>query len=160
MPVVFVRIDDRLVHGQVVQGWIPFLKADEVAVITPLAQDETAQALMRMSLPESISLKIMDIDSAVQYLNKADTNPKRILVLLANPQSARELMEKGAKISAINVGGLHYSEGKVLVGKEMFLNEADKASLKKISQLGAKLEGRDVPTGKPADIIKILSGAK
>jgi len=157
MAVTFVRIDDRLVHGQVVEGWIPFLGIDDVIVVSDTAsQDEMRKTLMRLSLPEEISLSVLSVADAVPALAAAAAAKTKTLVLAASPLEVELMLEKGVKLETVNVGGMHYSVGKMQIGRAVFLSEEDINSLKKISAAGVKLEGRGVPTDKASDVIAMM----
>lgn len=157
MAVTFIRIDDRLVHGQVVEGWIPFLGIDDVLVVSDAAaQDDMRKTLMRLSLPEEISLSVLSVAAAAPVMAAAAAARTKTLVLAASPLEVEQLLEKGVKMESVNVGGMHYSVGKMQIGRAVFLSEADIASLKKISAAGVKLEGRGVPTDKASDVIAMM----
>jgi len=154
---VFTRIDDRLVHGQVVQGWVPFLESDEIVVVSDeAASDETRKLLMRISLQEEIGLKVLGVKEAAEYLKKAVSSSSKTLALLPGPRVALELAERGVMFDIINVGGMHHALGKAQIGRALFLSEEDKAALKAIAARGIKLEGRAVPSDPQEDIIKAL----
>jgi mannose/fructose/N-acetylgalactosamine-specific phosphotransferase system component IIB len=69
MPITLYRIDDRLVHGQVVEAWVPHLKAGEIAVISDdLSRDLMRQAIMRFAAPEGVTLRILPLAEAPAYL--------------------------------------------------------------------------------------------
>ncbi|MFA5161594.1 MAG: PTS sugar transporter subunit IIB [Elusimicrobiales bacterium] len=153
---IFTRIDDRLVHGQVVQGWLPFLGSDEVVVVSDdAAADETRKILMRISLQEEIALKVLTVGEAAQYL-KAGAGGGETLVLTPGPAEVARLAELGVGFESVNVGGMHHAVGKAQIGRAIFLSEADKAALKAISARGIKLEGRAVPGDAPEDIARAL----
>ena len=68
-----VRIDDRLIHGQVVEGWLPVLKAQRIVVVCDqAASDETTRALMELSVPQAIRLDILTVAAAPSILKNAD----------------------------------------------------------------------------------------
>lgn len=156
---VFVRIDDRLIHGQVVESWIPHLKINEVVVVSEeAAGDDMCKNLMRLSLPEEVSLKVVTVRTCADYLGASVTGKagKRILVLVSGPGEVLDLMQNGVKISRVNVGGMHYSAGKMQVGRAIFLSEEDHKSLKDISARGVELEGRGVPSDKALNLAQLL----
>lgn len=155
MQIALVRIDDRLVHGQVVLGWIPHVKADVVVVASDVAaSDETLQALMQMALPEGVELSVLPVGAAAAALRSKDA--RRALVLAPGPQEALKLLEAGAPVSEINVGGLHYTAGRVQLGKAIFLSEDDKTALRRIADKGVKLEGRALPGDDRLDIMEMI----
>lgn len=159
MNIVLVRIDDRLVHGQVVLGWIPFAGAQLVLVVSEAAaQDETLVALMRMALPDGVDLRVVGVEEGLSLLcGSPARDQRRVLVLAPGPQEVLRLIEGGAAIREVNVGGLHYTAGRVQLGKAIFLSEDDKAALRGISGRGVRLEGRALPSDPAMDIVEMIS---
>ncbi len=157
MPITLFRIDDRLIHGQVVEAWVPYLKADEIVVISDeISADEVRGTIMRFSTPEDVELKIMGVAAAFAYLN-GHSSAGSILVLLPGLKEAADMISKGLKIPSLNIGGMHYSAGKnVSIGKAIFLSEEDCGYLKFISGAGVELEGRGVPTDKPINLMEAI----
>lgn len=157
MAIVLVRIDDRLIHGQVVESWIPYLKATEIVVASEEAvADETRKTLMRLSLPEDVGLKVLGVSAAIAYLSENKESSKRILVLVPGPGEMLALVSAGLGIEAVNIGGLHYSTGKMQIGRAIFLSEEDSRNLKEIAAKGVKLEGRGVPSDKEMNLAQLL----
>ena len=152
------RIDDRLIHGQVVEAWVPHLKAEEIVVVSDeIAADEVRRAIMRFSTPEGVELRILPVDEAFRYLNGAP-GPANILVLLPGLKGMADMISKGLPIKSLNIGGMHYSAGKNFsIGKAIFLSEEDRAYLKFISGAGVELEGRGVPTDNAIDLMEAIA---
>ncbi len=160
MKIVLVRIDDRLIHGQVVIGWIPHAKAEVVLVASDAAAaDETQALLMRMAVPESIELRVETVEGAARTLAESGADPRRVLVLAPGPAEVLRLLERGAVFTDVNVGGLHHTAGRVQLGKAIFLSEDDKDALRRIARRGVALEGRALPGDRPDDILELLGGA-
>jgi mannose/fructose/N-acetylgalactosamine-specific phosphotransferase system component IIB len=158
MAVELVRIDDRLVHGQVVEGWLPHLRAEHVVVWS--AGDEVARALMMMAMPPAVSLEVVSSAAAALAVFAAEpAKSKRTLVLVPGPAEALALLESGLSVKLVNVGGLHYNAGKVQLGKALFLDEADRRALAGIAGRGVRLEGRALP-GDPAEDVAAALGAR
>jgi len=159
MSIALLRVDDRLVHGQVVEGWIPFLKADLVAVVSDAAAADPVQiALMKMALPPAVGLLALPVAAAPAALADPKTAPRRVLVLVPGPAEALALLERGLPVDRVNVGGLHFTVGKVQLGRALFLDEKDKAALHAIAQRGVRLEGRPLPTDPEENLAAMLGG--
>lgn len=159
MPIVLLRIDDRLVHGQVVEGWLPQIEADLVAVVSDsVAGDEVQSALMKMALPASVGLLVLSVSAAAAALKTALAAGRRILILVPSPAEALALLKNGVVIERVNVGGLHYTVGKVQLGRALFLDEKDKDALKAIAARGVRLEGRALPADNEENLASILEG--
>ena len=158
MPLSLVRIDDRLIHGQVVEGWIPHLRAELVIVVSDAAAADPVQAaLMKLALPEEVALEILTIAAAAKHAVFSGSEKRRVLVLAPGPLELLGLLDRGAKFALVNVGGLHYTAGKVQLGKAIFLSDLDRDALKSISERGVKLEGRSLPNDSEEDLLAMLS---
>lgn len=158
MAVELLRIDDRLIHGQVVEGWLPHLKAEHVLVLAD-AKDEIAVALMRMAMPPAVTLDVVaGAAAAVAAASEEPARSKRTLVLVPGPKEALALLAAGLPVRSVNVGGLHYTAGKVQLGKALFLDDADRKALADIAGRGVRLEGRALPADPEEDVAGALGG--
>ena len=158
MSLELVRIDDRLIHGQVVEAWIPHLKADAVVVASAAAAaDATQQTLMQMALPENVDLHVAAPAEAAALLLSPRLADKRVLALVPSPREARELLEAGVPIAALNVGGLHYSAGRIQLGRVIYLSDDDRKDLRELAQRGVILEGRAVPSDRRLDLTSLIA---
>lgn len=159
MAITLLRVDDRLIHGQVVEGWLPQLGVDFVAVVSDAAAADPVQmALMKMALPPSVGLAVLTVAAAPAALSAPQAAARKILVLVPGPGEALALLEGGVAIDRINVGGLHFTVGKVQLGRALFLNDEDKAALRAIAARGVRLEGRPLPSDPEENLASILEG--
>lgn len=143
MPVIFARVDDRLIHGQVVQAWLPELNVDEVVIpCAKHAERALNEALLRLSLPYEYGLTILDSHAVVKY---ARNSKKRIFLLMSTLQEMADLIGDGLQIKSINIGGMHFKENAQKLAENVFLDEHDKHLLKIINGLGIRIETRSVP---------------
>lgn len=159
MGITLLRVDDRLIHGQVVEGWVPFLKVDLVLVVSDAAaQDEVQTALMKMALPASVGLLVQSVADAAATLASPQLKARKALVLVPGPAEALALVEKGVAVDRVNVGGLHYTVGKVQLGRALFLDEKDRLALRALAAKGVRLEGRALPADAEEDLTAALEG--
>jgi len=157
MALTLLRVDDRLIHGQVVEGWVPHLKVDLVVVVSDAAAaDEIQTALMKMALPSSIGLLVLPVAEAAAALNAPQMAARKALVLVPGPVEALALVEKGVAVDRVNVGGLHYTVGKVQLGRALFLDEKDRLALRALAAKGVRLDGRDLPGDDEEDLTAAL----
>lgn len=154
MPIIFARVDDRLIHGQVVQAWLPELKVDEVLI--PCAKRRGTplnETLLRLSLPYEYKLTVLDSHACMQYARKS---PQRIFLLTGTVQELADLIEDGLQIKSINIGGMHFKEHAQKLAENVFLDEQDKHFLKIIDGLGIRIETRAVPSAKSISVKEAL----
>ncbi|HAH06025.1 MAG TPA: hypothetical protein DCM05_05760 [Elusimicrobia bacterium] len=157
MPLALVRIDDRLIHGQVVEGWLPVLQCRRVIVVSAAAAaDEMQRQLMRLALPEEVALEVLPPEEAQAAVRAAASSPEAALVLAPGPAEVLALLEGGAEFRSVNVGGMHHEAGRMRIGRAIFLSEDDKQALRAIAARGVKLEGRAVPSERSEDVTPLL----
>jgi PTS system mannose-specific IIB component len=160
MAIALLRVDDRLVHGQVVEGWLPSLKADLIVVVSDSASADPIQsALMKMAMPPSVGLLVLGVVAAAGALSSPQLAARRALVLVPGPAEALALLKNGVIVDRINVGGLHFTIGKVQLGRALFLDEKDKDALREIAARGVRLEGRPLPSDPEEDLAPMLRSA-
>ncbi|OGR89289.1 MAG: hypothetical protein A2992_02660 [Elusimicrobia bacterium RIFCSPLOWO2_01_FULL_59_12] len=153
MPVVLVRIDDRLVHGQVVEGWLKAIRASWIVVASdPVAADETQKALYLLAVPQGIKLSCLSILDAAKAWGDESWKKERVLVLVASPQDVVALVNQGAQMKSVNVGGMHYKEGRVQVLKAVSVDDKDVAALRTLAQKDILLEARPLPLDEPIEL--------
>lgn len=160
MAIALLRVDDRLVHGQVVEGWLPSLQADLIVVVSAAAAADPVQsALMRMAMPASVGLLVLGVADAADALRSPQMSARRALVLVPGPEEALALLKSGVFVDRVNVGGLHFTIGKVQLGRALFLDEKDKEALRGIIARGVRLEGRPLPSDPEEDLAPMLRPA-
>lgn len=146
MKNIFVRIDDRLLHGQVVVSWIPYLKVNEVVIADDeYANDEFMKELIKCSEPEGVTVHVKTIDETAAHLN--NDNENKILVLLRSIEGIKELVKK-VKISNINIGGVGAAEGRKRYYNSIHLSDNELSILKDIANDNIHVEVRILPKDK------------
>lgn len=154
MPIVFARVDDRLIHGQVVQAWLPELNIDEVLISYPKGKKDTLnEGLLRLSLPYEYELSLLDAPAAVHH---AATSKRRIFLLLDSLEAFADLLKEGLQIKSVNIGGMHFKEKAQKLAEHVFLDTKDKQLLKLIYDLGISIETRAVPNGVSISVSEVL----
>jgi mannose/fructose/sorbose-specific phosphotransferase system IIB component len=157
MPIILVRIDDRLIHGQIVEGWLKTVKIDHIMVVSDyVAKDKMQQILLNMAAPGSIKVTSFSVEDAAHKLSGSAYKDSKILVLLSTPKDALALLQLGVKFDSINVGGMHFAQGKTQLLRNLSVNREDIESFKKISAMGVELEGRVLPTDDRINIMEVI----
>ena len=157
MPITLVRIDDRLIHGQVIESWVPLLGANAIIVVSDAAAtDATQRDLMALAIPEGIELSVLPVAEATVVLCGGSTK-KNVLILAPSPKEVLALLKGGVKFPQVNVGGLHYSAWRVQLGKVVYIDEEDRAAFRGILKYAVTLEGRGVPSDEKMDMTQLLA---
>ncbi|HZA49123.1 MAG TPA: PTS sugar transporter subunit IIB [Myxococcaceae bacterium] len=149
-----VRVDNRLIHGQVVEAWLPHLKVARVAV----ADDEAAQnplirAAMALAVQPSIEVVIQPLrDFNFERITRDDA---RTLVLVRDVKDAVQAKERGLKLTRLNLGNVHFATGRRQVSASVFLSPEELDQLKLLAQDGVTVDARGVPSEKPVSFAEM-----
>jgi PTS system N-acetylgalactosamine-specific IIB component len=145
MDIQLIRIDDRLIHGQVVVGWVKALGIERLVVVNDaIARNSMQKTLMEMAVPSGLKVSFYTVEEAVKNCRPNEPREKALL-LFSSPVDVLEFNRKGGALSTINVGGMHYCEGKQQVSKTVCVNEGDIAAFRELKKQGIELEVRAVP---------------
>lgn len=154
MPIIFARIDDRLVHGQIVQAWLPELNVDEIIIPYQKGKESCLnRGLLRLSLPYEYELTLLEAHTVMNYARNSD---KRIFLLMPKLEDFTKLIEDGLQIKSLNIGGMHFKENAQKLAENVFLDKQDKLFLKLISDLGIQIETRAVPQAQSVSVLEAL----
>ncbi len=144
----WLRIDNRLVHGQIIESWLPFTKPKMIVVANDdLAGDSLRREIMGLAIPQDIQKAFLAVDAIKAFLMETFPPPEEpdAFILFAGCGDARRAHEKGLVFSRLNVGNLHYSSGKKQICAHVALGKEDLACLGYFSSKGVKLDFRCVP---------------
>lgn len=145
-----VRIDERLVHGQVALIWTRHIGADRIVVINDkAAENPILTATLKMAAPDSVKCMVLGVEKGVQLLNDPRTNPLKILVVVNNVSDAKIICQKVKDIPLLNVGNYGRVEGstenKEKITDNLFVTDKDKEDFKEIFKTGVTTKYQIVP---------------
>lgn len=142
-----MRIDDRLVHGQVAFTWTKTLGVEAIVVANDIAAaDPINKMALKMAAPAGVKMAIKSVNEAIELLKNPKAKNRKIFVVVRNTSDALKIVENVVGIDHINVGGIKKEEGKIMLTPAVFVNDLDKENLKKMSELVKEVEVRQVPT--------------
>ena len=154
--IVWTRIDDRLIHGQVMTQWIQHCGANEVVIVDDgVAKDSFIQMVMKSSVPNKITLKVFSTKDAIDYLN-GDAGNEKILILVKVPKVLVQLVDAGVKLDFVNVGGMGAKAGRKSLFKNVSASEDEKNDLKNLIDRGVKVFFRVIVSEGEEDVSKYL----
>jgi PTS system mannose-specific IIB component/fructoselysine and glucoselysine-specific PTS system IIB component len=155
--VKLLRIDDRLVHGQVAFTWTPAIGVDCLFVANDrVAKDEFLKMTFGLAKPAGAKLLIKSVADSVAYLNDAKNKGQQLLVLVDTVKDAHALAMGVGEIQSINFGGIRAKAGSKTVSKAIALSENDIVLIRELLAKGLELEVRQVPTDKKQPIENLL----
>ena len=147
MPnILLTRIDNRLIHGQVGVTWTMTLGANLILVADDeAAVNELMQQLMTTTAKSSgAGVRFFTVQKTIDVIHKA-ADRQKIFIVCKTPKEVRQMIEGGVPIKEVNVGNMHFSQGKRQISKKVYVDDADLADLKAIQDAGVDLYIQDVP---------------
>ncbi|HEV8235562.1 MAG TPA: PTS sugar transporter subunit IIB [Gemmatimonadaceae bacterium] len=158
MTLALHRIDDRLIHGQVVVGWGQPLDVRFIVLVDDqVAASEWEQELYRMGVPPDMEVYFLSVSNAIAELPRFRADARQGILLTGDIDTMRRLVEAGG-ITSINVGGIHHRTGRTQRLRYVFLNNDEEAALREIATLGVAVSAQDVPGARPIPLDDILAG--
>lgn len=153
--IALVRVDNRLIHGQVIEAWLPalgsigrILVADDEAAASPLTR-----AAMGLAVPPPVKVEIAPLAQA-DFAALAAA-PEKALVLIRDVAGAVRARERGLTFGSLNLGNVHFAPGRAQVSPSVFLSSAELESLKALASAGVAIELRAVPKDRPLGLAEI-----
>jgi mannose/fructose/N-acetylgalactosamine-specific phosphotransferase system component IIB len=160
MNIQVIRIDDRLIHGQVVVGWFPALEIGAVVVINDaVAANKVKREMMSLGVPARNRVEFYGVEESASKI-EADPGHENAMLLFENPTDVLRYLQGGAKVTTVNVGGLHFADDKREIHTGYFVSERDVAALKELVALGVGLEIRALPGQNPVNLNALLAKTK
>jgi fructoselysine and glucoselysine-specific PTS system IIB component len=148
-----VRIDHRLLHGQVVFSWSKSLQINRIIVVNDeAANDEFKKMSLELSKPQGIKLNIFTIENTLAKMTKIEALNENIMMIFGNTKDVRRFCEGYPKISAVNYGGIIKKEGSKQFSNAIFLTEQEVEDAKALKAMGIEQFMQQVPTSKKEDL--------
>lgn len=160
MPVALYRIDDRLIHGQVVVGWGQPLNLGFIVLVDDVvAEADWEQELYRMGVPPSMDVYFTSTRDAARGIAKYVSDRRTGMVLTGTVESMLELARTSVlPITAVNVGGIHHREDRTQRLRYVFLNKSEEHGLRQMKELGVTVTAQDVPSATSHSLEDLLRG--
>lgn len=158
MPIVLYRVDERLIHGQVVVGWGAHLHPDRIVVVDDeLARSPWEQELYSLGLPPAVRAEFEPVDRARDLIDEWRRSPVRTLLLTRDVATMRRLGEGGLlRDEEVNIGGIHFAPGRRAVLPYVYLSDEDRAQLRRLADEGAFISARDLPSSRGIGLPDLL----
>ncbi len=146
MPIVLVRVDCRLVHGQVLETWVPHTGANCLLVASDeLEANPLLKSVMEIAVPPSIHVLFRAVGDVATAVAGIDQRNERAILLCARLADAVRIYRSGVRFPALNIGNLHYGEGKVEVTPSVYFAPEDFEAVDSLSRLGVAVTVRSTP---------------
>lgn len=156
MSIELVRIDDRLIHGQIATTWINDYNIEQVLIVDDnVVQDKMQQSVISMTAPANVKVKVFGVDSFIGIYKK---NPikRRTMIVLTNSIDAYRLLAGGVQIDYLNVGGMRYLDGRTKIARAVSVTPEEREAFKKIIEMGIDVRIQMIPRDEIVEMKNII----
>lgn len=148
------RIDDRLVHGQVIVGWVRNLKLRWLCVVDDEIE-ESQKMIMGLTVPEDVEFNIFSTGHAGDYI-RTKQNDSKGMVLVKSPVEVLRLIKSGLEIDKVHIGGLHYKNNRDQYCEYVFLSKEEVQKIRVIMKSGTDVTVQSLPNKREIPIEKLI----
>jgi len=155
--IVLARIDDRLIHGQVMTAWLQYSGGNHIVIVDEeTAEDDFLKSVISMAVPIGIKLNVFnDVDGA-EFLKKMSDDDK-VIILAKVPETFLKLIEAGVVLKKVIIGGMGANQDRSKFYKNISATENERETLKKIISSGTNVKIHIIPEQKSIDIVQLLN---
>ncbi|QHM73863.1 PTS sugar transporter subunit IIB [Mixta intestinalis] len=141
-----LRVDHRLLHGQVAFSWTQYIGADCILIANDsVPNDELRKTTIKLARPPAVKLVIKNIDDAIEAIKSGVTDKYKLLIVVESVNDAWRLAKAVPQIESINLGGIKAREGSRNISKAINVLPEEIAQLQELTQAGTEVEIRQVP---------------
>ena len=152
------RIDDRLIHGQVATRWTKETGVKRIIVVNDqVVKDKTRATMLKQAVPPGVTAHVVSVDKMMRVYNNPEYAGDKVMLLFTNPTDALELVRRGVPIKSINIGGMAYKEGRVMLDMSVSVDEKDIEAFKELDSRGIELEVRKVASDKKVPVLQLIA---
>jgi mannose/fructose/N-acetylgalactosamine-specific phosphotransferase system component IIB len=158
LNIVLVRVDSRLVHGQILEAWVPHVKAKCIVVVDDkVAGDSFFETVIRMAVPSDMEVIISSVDDFVQNYTFTHGSGKNTIVLFSSIADACEAFGRGFRFDRLNIGNVYNNEYKICCSSSVFLCDEEISTIENLlKETGVFVELQRVPKGRAVNIKEAL----
>jgi mannose/fructose/N-acetylgalactosamine-specific phosphotransferase system component IIB len=150
MTLKLVRVDDRLIHGQVVAIWLRALGAKRIVIVDDkTARDEFLREVLMLAAPPGVPVEVHDLATGTERVRELASDPQPVFVIMRSPVTALRMREAGVEFPLLNVGGIGAGPGRKPLYRNISASPEELDAMRQLEQLGTRVELRIVESDRP-----------
>jgi len=150
MTLKLVRVDDRLIHGQVVAIWLKALGASRIVIVDDrTARDDFLREVLMLAAPPGVPVEVLDLAAGTERVRELALDPQPVFVIMRSPVTALRLREAGVEFPLLNVGGIGAGPGRKPLYRNISASPEELEAMRQLELLGTRVELRIVESDRP-----------
>ncbi|RYL93836.1 PTS mannose/fructose/sorbose transporter subunit IIB [Sporolactobacillus sp. THM7-4] len=154
MKIKLLRIDSRLIHGQVANNWVNHVGASTIiAANDSAAKDDLRKTLLLQVAPGRTKSYVMSIAKTARCYKNPTYKNLDVLMVVETPKDVLRLMDEGVEVTQVNVGGITFKEGMTLISEAVSVSQEDVKAFQELNRRGVKLVLQQLPNTQASDFM-------
>jgi PTS system mannose-specific IIB component len=150
MTLKLVRVDDRLIHGQVVAIWLKALGAKRIVIVDDrTARDDFLREVLELAAPPGVPVEVHDLAAGTERVKQLASDPEPVFVIMRSPVTALRLREAGVEFPLLNVGGIGAGPGRKPLYRNISASPEEREAMRQLEAMGTRVELRIVENDRP-----------
>lgn len=152
-----LRVDHRLLHGQVAFSWTSYLGADCILIANDsVMNDQIRKTTLRLCKPHGVKLVIKNIKDSIKAINSGVTDKYNLFIVVESIKDAAALAEKCTQIKSVNLGGIKKKDNTTKWGNAVFVTDEEVEIIKQMIANNIEVEVRQIPADSTVDAEKLI----
>lgn len=157
MPIVISRVDDRLVHGQVMTSWVRTHNINVIVIVDDVLVNDPLQLnILKLSTPVGVKLFLVNSEKFIRKYQEGVFDKYQVMLIFENVFEVLKLVVAGIPIKLLNIGGIRFKEGRKQYSKAISLSEDERSCVVKLIELGVDIEHRQVQSDQSVNVKEII----
>lgn len=155
--IVLVRIDDRLIHGQVMTAWVKETGANQIIIVDDeVSKDLFMSEVMKASAPVGVTINVESVESSLPIINDIQNNNNKVIILSKGPKTILSLLKNGIKIKKVIIGGMGINSERTTLYKNIAATDEERNAIKEIMNMGTEVTIHIIPSQKEVNVEKFV----
>ena len=160
MSIIHVRIDERLIHGQVATMWTNTLHATRIMVVDDDAsENSTVKMTLKLATPTGVSLSVLGIERAATRINEGSSYQQKVFMVVKSPLTLVSLIDLGVHLEEVGVGNIYDKKDKINVASSIYISKEMADAFYALNDAGIHLVKQLVPSHKVEEFMPLLEAA-
>ena len=152
-----VRIDDRLIHGQVVTAWLKYYPSDVIVIVDDaVAKDSLMQRVLRAAAPKGSKVIAKSVADTIDYINGGEHDKEKVMLIAKGPEPIEQLVDGGVAIKAVVLGGMGIKTGRTKLNRNVSASVEEVNCMKRLVEKGTEVGYHLVPQESYVPLEKLL----
>ncbi len=154
MKIVLSRIDERLIHGQVMTSWVKRFYITKIILVDDnIAKDDFTREVLTLAAPNGVNVLVLSVEETLNLI-KADTDDEKTMLLFKSMSYVLELIKRGYKMDRLNIGNIGSAPSRNSVTNQVYMSQAERDMAKELCSKGVYVYIQKMPTDSELDILK------